>query len=293
MKKLTKVAIHGLSIEESYRKYLLQIFDQLRQHHVEVSCSSLFFERNRDYVPDDVQVLDDKQLTSGIDAIFSLGGDGTFLETLLIVGERQVPILGINMGRLGFLANIPKEFIKESLFLFFKGRYEIEDRSLLTLESSMDLFGGKCYALNECAILRKDTSAMIMVKCFINGMFLNTYWADGIMVSTPTGSTGYSLSCGGPLMMPDSKDLIITPVSPHNLNVRPLIVSDDSELTFQIETRNRSFLVSLDSRSETIENHVDITVRKAPFVAKLIKIEGNNFPDTIRNKLGWGFDKRN
>jgi NAD+ kinase len=161
------------------------------------------------------------------------------------------------------------------------------------LESNIDLFDGKPYALNECAILRKDTSSMIMIKCYINGQYLNTYWADGLMVATPTGSTGYSLSCGGPLMMPDARDFVITPVSPHNLNVRPLIVADDSELTFKIETRNRTFLISLDSRSETIENDVEIKIRKAQFVAKLIRIEGNNFPDTIRNKLGWGFDKRN
>ncbi|NQZ76608.1 MAG: NAD(+)/NADH kinase, partial [Ekhidna sp.] len=158
---------------------------------------------------------------------------------------------------------------------------------------NLELFNGKTYALNECAILRKDTSAMIMVKCYINGQFLNTYWADGLMVSTPTGSTGYSLSCGGPLMMPDSKDFVITPVSPHNLNVRPLIVSDDCELRFEIESRNRNFLVSLDSRSETIENDAQIILQKAPFKAQIIRVEGINFPDTIRNKLGWGFDKRN
>jgi len=291
MRPMKKIILHGLTVKQDSEKYLAQIIDRLDNEGVEIGYTSLFQSRNSQLLEGANHVVE--QITSAHDAVFSLGGDGTFLESLLLVGSSQVPILGINMGRLGFLASIAKEFIKESLYLFFKGKYEIESRSLLQLETGLDLFNGKTYALNECAILRKDTSAMIMVKCYINGQYLNTYWADGLMVATPTGSTGYSLSCGGPLMMPDSKDFIITPVSPHNLNVRPLIVSDDSELTFEIESRNRSFLISLDSRSETIEKDLGLTVKKAPFQAKLIKIEGINFPDTIRNKLGWGFDKRN
>lgn len=287
---MKKVALHGLAIEPDSQKYVAQIVDRLNKEGVEIFYTSRFYKRNEALIKSDNVIQD---ISSDLDAVFSLGGDGTFLESLLLVGETEVPILGINMGRLGFLASIAKEYIKESLFLLFKGDYEIESRSLISLESKSDLFEGKCYALNECAILRKDSSSMIMVKCYINGQYLNTYWADGLMVATPTGSTGYSLSCGGPLMMPDAKDFVITPVSPHNLNVRPLIVSDDSELRFQIESRNRSFLISLDSRSETIESDVELVIRKAPFQGKLIKIEGINFPDTIRNKLGWGFDKRN
>lgn len=288
---MKKVVLHGLTIEASSKKYLTQIVDRLSKEGVEISFTSAFYERNKSMLGSGVNTIE--EISNEFDAVFSLGGDGTFLETLLWVGRSEVPILGINMGRLGFLASIAKEYIKESLYLLFNGEYEIEQRSLLTLQTDLTLFDGKAYALNECAILRKDTSAMIMVKCYINEHYLNTYWADGLMVATPTGSTGYSLSCGGPLMMPDSKDFVITPVSPHNLNVRPLIVSDDSELRFEIESRNRSFLISLDSRSETIESDVNIVVKKAPFHAKLIRIEGINFPDTIRNKLGWGFDKRN
>ncbi|MEQ9468932.1 MAG: NAD kinase [Ekhidna sp.] len=288
---MKKIVLHGLPVKRDSEKYLTQIIDRLNKEGVEIWFTTIFHSRNIALLKDQENITD--EITEDYDAVFSLGGDGTFLESLLWVGESEVPILGINMGRLGFLASIAKEFIKESLYLLFQGKYEIESRSLLSLESSLNLFNGKTYALNECAILRKDSSAMIMIKCYINGDYLNTYWADGLMVATPTGSTGYSLSCGGPLMMPDSKDFVITPVSPHNLNVRPLIVSDDSELRFEIETRNRSFLISLDSRSETIENDVHLTVKKAPFKAKLIRIEGINFPDTIRNKLGWGFDKRN
>lgn len=282
-------------VEEDSKKYINQIIDRLTNEGSTIFVTKSFHDRNQEFLSD-YKEIDDRivaEITNDYDAVFSMGGDGTFLESLLNVGESEVPILGINMGRLGFLASIAKEYIKESLFLLYQGKFEIQQRSLLSMESKTNLFDGKAFALNECAILRKDTSSMIMIECFINGEYLNTYWADGLMVATPTGSTGYSLSCGGPLMMPDAKDFVITPVSPHNLNVRPLIISDDSELTFKIETRNRSFLISLDSRSETIESDVEIKIRKASFNAKLIRIEGNNFPDTIRNKLGWGFDKRN
>lgn len=287
---IKKVAIHGLSVEEESTKYVAQIVDRLNREGIEICYTSLFKDRNPRLALNGNII---NEVPEDLDAMFSMGGDGTFLETLLLVGETETPILGINMGRLGFLATIAKDYIKESLYLLFRGQYAIEKRSLISIDTNLDLFEGKCYALNECAILRKDLSSMIMIKCYINDQYLNTYWADGLMVATPTGSTGYSLSCGGPLMMPDAKDFVITPVSPHNLNVRPLIVSDDSELRFQIEARDRSYLISLDSRSETIENNVDIILKKAPFDGKIIRIEGINFPDTIRNKLGWGFDKRN
>lgn len=288
---MKKIAIHGLKMEDDSKKYFHQILDKLQKEGCDIFYSQRFCDWNPCLVNDYDRVI--REPMHALDAIFSLGGDGTFLETLLFVGNTEVPILGFNMGRLGFLSAIAKEYIKESLFLLFNQRYTIETRSLLHLKSNIRLFEGKTYALNECAILRKDTSAMIMVKCYINGQYLNTYWADGLMVATPTGSTGYSLSCGGPLMMPDAKDFVITPVSPHNLNVRPLIISDNSELTFEIESRNRTFLVSMDSRSETINSDAKIKISKASFHARTIRIEGINFPDTIRNKLGWGFDKRN
>lgn len=287
---MKQIVIHGLKIEKESEKYVAQIKDRLQKEGITIYYTSHFKKRNA-HLADNDKIVD--SISKEFDAVFSLGGDGTFLESLLLVGESEVPILGINMGRLGFLASIAKESIKEFLFLFFRGDFEIEKRSLISIHSDLHLFEGKAYALNECAILRKDLSSMIKIECYINDEFLNTYWADGLMVSTPTGSTGYSLSCGGPLMMPDAKDFVITPVSPHNLNVRPLIISDDSVLHFKIATRDRKYLISLDSRSETIEKDLEITVQKAPFYGKLIKIKGINFPDTIRNKLGWGYDKRN
>jgi NAD+ kinase len=289
---MKKIALHGLEIDSESQKYLDDIIDHFQHLDVEIILTKDFYERNLNSIADgNFRIAD--ELTSEIDATLSLGGDGTFLETVLWVGKSEIPILGINMGRLGFLASIAKERIRESLSLFSANRFEIEARSMIHLDSSGDLFDGKPYALNECAILRRDTSSMIKVKSYINDTFLNTYWADGLMVATPTGSTGYSLSCGGPLIMPDSKDFVITPVSPHNLNVRPLIVSDNSILRFEIESRSNNYLVSLDSRSEPIENNEELVVKKADFVANIIRIEGMDYPDTIRNKLGWGFDKRN
>jgi len=287
---IKKAIIHGLTIEENSAEHFNQIIEYLKKEDIDFLFTPQFLERNKHLI-DASQKID--WITNEYDLVFSLGGDGTFLESVLLVGEMEIPILGINMGRLGFLASIAKEQILESLNLLFEGKYDIEKRSLISIESNLDLFDGKCFALNEFAILRKDLSSMIQVKSYINGQYLNTYWADGLMVSTPTGSTGYSLSCGGPLMMPDAKDFVITPISPHNLNVRPLIVSDDSELRFEIETRERSYLLSLDSRSETIENDIEIKVKKASFYGKSVRIEGINFPETIKNKLGWGFDKRN
>lgn len=287
---IKKAIIHGLEIEKESEKYFSQIVDRLSRESVEIFYTNRFARLNRHLVGEK-KVLN--EIPKSFDLVLSLGGDGTFLESLLLVGKKEIPILGINMGRLGFLASIAKEFIKESLYLLFQNQFVIEERSLISIETNLDLFDGKAFALNECAILRKDLSSMIRIKSYINDHYLNTYWADGLMVATPTGSTGYSLSCGGPLMMPDAKDFVITPVSPHNLNVRPLIVNDDSILRFEIETRERSYLISLDSRSETIEKDIGIVVKKAPFCGRLVLIDGINFPDTIRNKLGWGFDKRN
>jgi len=287
------IAIHGMEINEDALNYFHEIIALLKNENIEISFTRKFFKRNQHIVSERTSIIDE---IVNVDYIFSLGGDGTFLETILLVGAAEVPVLGINMGRLGFLSSISKEQINESLQFFFKGKFEIENRSLLQIELEKHdplLFDGKFFALNECAILRQDTSSMIKVKAFVNDQYLNTYWADGLMVATPTGSTGYSLSCGGPLMMPDSKDFVITPVSPHNLNVRPLIFSDDSILKFEIETRSKNYLISLDSRSAAIENHIGLTIKKGDFKAHTIKIEGVNFPETIRNKLGWGYDKRN
>ena len=290
---MTSVVLHGLSISRNTSKYLSQIITELQDKKINIFLTSDFAKRNKQFLSKTLVFPIIHKIDKRYDMVFSLGGDGTFLEALLWVGNTEVPVLGFNMGRLGFLASIAKEYITESLKLLNENQFDIEKRSLIQLESNVLLFNGKNFALNECAILRKETPSMIMIECNLNGQYLATYWADGLMVSTPTGSTGYSLSCGGPIMMPDTKNFVITPVSPHNLNVRPLIVSDRSELEFRIENGNKDFLVSLDSRSETISTDILLKVKKASFNAKLVRIHKNSFVKTIRNKLGWGLDLRN
>ena len=228
-----------------------------------------------------------------LDYLITLGGDGTLLEAITHINGKAVPILGINTGRMGFLATIAKEEALEAFKHLFDGKFSYDDRTLISLQSNENLFSPFNYALNDFTILKKDTSAMINVKVFIDGEYLNSYWADGIIVSTPTGSTGYSLSCGGPLIMPGAKSLVITPVSPHNLTVRPMIVPDDKELSFEIEGRSDNYLISLDSRYETVNEDVRLSLKKADFVARLIKLDESSYFQTIRQKLSWGIDIRN
>ncbi len=228
-----------------------------------------------------------------IDFFIALGGDGTILGAVTLVRDSRVPILGINLGRLGFLAGIEKKRIREAIGLVVKGQYAVEERSLLQLESNMPLFGEMPFALNDCTLLKRDTSSMITIHAFINGDYLNTYWADGIIVATPTGSTGYSLSCGGPIVFPNSGNFVITPVAPHNLNVRPIVISDHSIISFEIEGRADNFLCTLDSRFETITSQHMLAVRRCDFRIRLLQLHDVGFLQTIRTKLAWGADSRN
>ncbi|MEQ8554217.1 MAG: NAD kinase [Cyclobacteriaceae bacterium] len=289
-----KIAIHGRRVSADSVSYVKDILRIVKKHHREIYISPLLSSLGVDsHLFDEYKTYDPEKDMSGFEAIFSLGGDGTLLDTLTHVGDSELPILGINLGRLGFLAVISRENIADALESYFQGKFTFDKRSLIQLETNEGIFGDKCYGLNEFAILRKDTSSMIVVKTYLDGEFLNTYWVDGLMVATPTGSTGYSLSCGGPVIIPNTNNFIVTPISPHNLNVRPLIISEESELVFTVESRNQSYQVSLDSRSEAVSNQVDFKIKKAPFYANLIRIEGSSFLDTLRNKLTWGLDKRN
>ncbi len=226
-----------------------------------------------------------------IDVIFSIGGDGTILETLQIIKDSGIPVLSINTGRLGFLAGFTEEKMEKALFELEKGNYTTEKRSLLHLDSSNDIFEFN-YALNDFVIHKKETSSMIIVHAYLNGEFLNSYWSDGLIIATPTGSTGYSLSCGGPIIFPKSDSFVITQIAPHNLNVRPVIVPDNSVVSFEIEGRASSYLASLDSRSESITDQVSMAVKRADFDLNLIRLNEINFLETLRGKLNWGFDKR-
>lgn len=228
-----------------------------------------------------------------IDCIISLGGDGTLLDTVTLVKDSGIPVLGINYGRLGFLANIGKEELHSALEALVQRKYVLDKRTLLHLDADIDLFGDTSYALNEFSLHKKDTSPMIKIHTYLNGEFLNTYWADGIIVATPTGSTGYSLSCMGPVIFPDSASFVITPVAPHNLNIRPIVVPDNTIVSFEVEGRTDGFLVTLDSRRALVPKDIQLAIKKETFGINLIRLNENNFLQTLRNKLSWGLDKRN
>jgi NAD+ kinase len=232
-------------------------------------------------------------LKSGFDLMISLGGDGTFLKAVSFIRDSGVPILGINTGRLGFLSNLSKSQIAQTLQRFNNGQYEFQKRSLLRVHTDNDLFADENFALNELTLQKKDTSSMIKVQAYLGDKFLNTYWADGLIVATPTGSTAYSLSCGGPIITPGCQVHILTPIAPHNLNVRPVVVPDHMPISLQVEGRDRTYLLSLDGHSQHIKQGEKVTITKAEFMINVVKFEDNNFLDTIRNKMFWGSDTRN
>jgi NAD+ kinase len=291
-----RIAIHARKISAASIPYLKIILAKIEHANAHIFISEICIESNKKNKEIDWQqfeVIKNTDELKSMDFFFSLGGDGTLLESVSLIGNKEIPILGINLGTLGFLATTAKNDIDSALSLFFDGEYTFDSRSLIHLDSDVDIFGDQDFALNEVAILKRDTASMIVIHCYINGEFVNTYWADGLMVSTPTGSTGYSLSCGGPLVLPQSDNFIITPVSPHNLNVRPMIVPGNSEISFEVEGKGRSFLISLDSRSHTVDNSMKFSMRKENFNVKLVKIKGSKFFDTLRSKLNWGKDVRN
>jgi NAD+ kinase len=230
---------------------------------------------------------------TGIDIAFSIGGDGTFLKMVSFIRDSKVPILGINTGRLGFLANIGSDVLEESMEMVRKNQFEYQLRSLLRVETERELFGTENVALNELTVHKKDTSSMVTVNAYLDDKFLNAYWADGLIVSTPTGSTAYSLSCGGPIITPGCQVHILTPIAPHNLNVRPMVVPDSMTMKLSVEGRERNYLISLDGTSKSLRQGEEVIISKAEYMINVIKFEDNNFLDTIRNKMLWGIDRRN
>lgn len=230
---------------------------------------------------------------TGIDMVFSIGGDGTFLKTVSYIRDSQVPILGINTGRLGFLANIGIKHLEEAVDLVYRKQFEYQLRSLLRVETERNLFGTENVALNELTVHKKDTSSMITVHAYLDEKYLNSYWADGLIVSTPTGSTAYSLSCGGPIITPGCQVHILTPIAPHNLNVRPMVVPDRMPVKLSVEGRERNYLINLDGYSKSLKQGEEVVIRKAEYMINVVKFEENNFLDTIRNKMHWGIDRRN
>ncbi len=292
-----QVVIYSKVLHTEDLSYIQTLFDALHTEGVNTYIYKPYFEQIRGKIKFKREVavfenyLDFK--AHKLDYVIALGGDGTILDAITVVRDADVPIMGINLGRLGFLANIGKARIEQAIKSLLAGEYHLEWRRLLYLESDKPLFGEVRFALNDFTLLKRDTSSMITIHAYLNGAYLNSYWADGLIVATPTGSTGYSLSCGGPIVFPNSGNFVITPVAPHNLNVRPIVVSDSSVISFEIEGRAENFLCTLDSRFETVTNDYQLAVRSADFNIKLVQLHGDTYLKTLREKLHWGVDARN
>jgi len=290
-----RIGIHGKDFQNKSTRFLVKVLDALKQRNIETWVSDKFLKlvKPASLISYKLKTFDHAVNLNNLDFFLSLGGDGTMLESVTYINKAEVPILGINTGRFGFLAINSRDDSDAAIEALANGNYSIDTRTLLRLTSSTRLFGSLNFALNDFTIIKKDTSAMITVHVYVDGQLLNSYWADGIIISTPTGSTGYSLSCGGPLVYPESESFIITPVSPHNLGTRPIVLSDKSEITFQIEGRSKKYLVSLDSRFETIDESVKLKITKERFHVKLVQLRGQHYFQTLRQKLNWGLDIRN
>ena len=291
-----KIAIYSRGIENDQHKDIETFMEELKTYNVEPVFFQDFFNqfysavnmRGKYSTFNAAEDLDDS-----FDFMISLGGDGTLLDTVTFIQDKGIPVLGINYGRLGFLATIGKEDLSSAIKALVDRTCVLDKRTLIHLNADLPLFGNAPFALNEFVIHKKDTSSMIKIHTYLNGEFLNTYWADGLIVATPTGSTGYSLSCNGPVVFPESGNFVITPVAPHNLNIRPIVVPDDNIISFEIESRSDGFLCSMDSRRELVPKEVQIAVKKEDFSFNLVRLNENNFLQTLRNKLSWGLDKRN
>ncbi|WP_420321643.1 NAD kinase [Flagellimonas sp.] len=292
-----KVAIYGQSFQEENKPHLIALLEELKEAnasvYLEIGFDQLVAQHISDF--DYTTFSQDAGLDSSFDLFISFGGDGTMLRAVTYVKDLGIPIVGVNTGRLGFLSTFKKEEVRKVVTEFTAGNYKIEERSLVEVELNSDLeeIGELNFALNEITVSRKDTTSMITVDTYLNDEFLTSYWADGLIVSTPTGSTGYSLSCGGPVMEPSAKSLVLTPIAPHNLNARPLVISDDTQIRLKVSGREETHLVSLDSRIAHIPNGKEIRIRKSKFTIKMIEYKSESFLKTLRNKLLWGQDKRN
>jgi len=291
-----KILVYGKYLDKTnlpYVKKVLEYLDSRVEYNVNDVFATELMQQGVD-ISSSIIISHTEQLKSfAPDVCISMGGDGTILTAATLIKDLAIPIVGINLGRLGFLASTEKSVLDETLDQVMLGNYKIEKRTMLTLESNIPIFGDACFALNDFTLHKRDTSSMVTIHSYVNGEFLNSYWADGIIVSTPTGSTGYNLSCGGPIIYPDSQNFVITPVAPHNLNVRPLILSETSTITFEIEGRSENFMCTLDSRYETVTAEHKLSIKKCEFQTHLIRLEDSSFLKTIRGKLAWGRDSRN
>jgi NAD+ kinase len=291
-----KIAVYGRPFNDlATLPFIQQVFDTLAQHNVDIYIHHQLSEflagklNNISY-----KVLESADQIKGvIDLFLTLGGDGTLLDMVTVIGDSGVPVIGINFGRLGFLASVNKSDIAAAIHAVVNKEYTLDNRALISIESDLNVFSEGNFALNDITIHKRDDSAMITMNVYLDGEFLNSYWGDGIIIATATGSTAYSLSCGGPIIFPQSNGIVLTPVSPHNLNVRPIVLPDSSRLSFEVESRSNKFLLSCDSRTAVITKPSRFHVQKAGFGLNLIRLNNESYLSTLRNKLLWGLDARN
>ncbi|MCU4163379.1 NAD kinase [Carboxylicivirga caseinilyticus] len=291
-----KIAVFGKKFNKSFYDSCIRLFEVLRSNDVELFIYKPFYEfllTEVNMKPDVVGFFDGSSGLPAVDQVFSIGGDGTFLEAVSFVRDSGVPIVGINSGRLGFLADVSQNEMECTIQDVLNGKYKVHQLDLLTLQTDNQLFKDNPYALNELSIVKRDSSSMITIHTYINDEFVNSYWADGLIIATSTGSTAYSLSVGGPIIHPDADNFVITPIAPHNLTVRPMVVPNNVEITLKVEGRDTKFLAALDSRSQVFEDSVHLKIKKADFSINVIKLPDYSFFTTLRNKLMWGLDRRN
>lgn len=293
-----KVAIYGKYYQNSTEPIIRDIFLFFISNNVEMVIEANFLTvlYEKEIIQNDYNTFTSHQeLDSSFDMLISIGGDGTILRAAALVRDSGVPILGINAGRLGFLATVQKENISEFMQFIIDKKYTLSKRTLLSLTTTPgnEEIQEIDFALNEISVSRKDTTSMITIETYLNNEFLNSYWADGLIIATPTGSTGYSMSCGGPILTPDVSSFVVTPIAPHNLNARPLVIPDETEIRLKVSGREEHYLVSLDSRITSVKNDTILTIKKTPFQINMVEIPNETFLKTLRTKLFWGEDRRN
>ncbi len=292
------IAVFGLTLDPAFSPNINRFFGLLKQRRMKAYIYKPFYELISAGGYLDPEVVSGvfttgTELPESVRYLFSIGGDGTFLKSILTLKYRSIPVIGINSGRLGFLSAVSREDMEMAIDDVLSGDFTTEERSLLQVEGLGDLFGDFNYVMNEITVTKMDTSSMINIHTYLNDRYVTTYWADGLIISTPTGSTAYSLSVGGPIVAPDSADVVITPIAPHNLTMRPIVIPDHNTLTLRVEGRGQQFLASLDSRSKAVNFPGEIHIRKADFRVKTVRFREHDFFNTLRNKLMWGTDRRN
>ncbi|QES90752.1 NAD kinase [Rhizosphaericola mali] len=289
-----QVAIYSRGFDPEQKGAFISLISQLKQYGIKIYLFQSIATAFPEIVTDEIHIFTGYQdLPNEIKALISIGGDGTILDCVTIVREKDIPIMGINFGRLGFLASLSRDELSMAVDALFNDSFIVDKRSLVHVDGDVQLFDDIPFGLNDFAILKKDTSPMIKIHTFLNGEFLNTYWCDGLIVATPSGSTAYNLSCNGPVLYPNAQSFVITPIAPHQLNVRPIIVPCESIISFEVESRADQFICSLDARRAVVEKGIQLAVKKEAFEVGIIRLQENSFLTTMRNKLGWGLDKRN